>query len=73
MLFANKGEIIPEDEISRMLEPFYRGANAEGKQGVGLGLTLTRRIISLHKGTLQIQSDVGKGTMVTILLPTLKS
>jgi two-component system sensor histidine kinase ArlS len=73
VLFINKGDIIPEDEISRMLEPFYRGANAEGKQGVGLGLTLTRRIISLHKGTLSIQSEAERGTVVIILLPTLNA
>lgn len=72
LLFLNKGDIIPEDEISRLLEPFYRGANAEGKQGVGLGLTLTRRIIGLHKGTMSIHSDIDKGTIVTISLPTLK-
>jgi two-component system sensor histidine kinase ArlS len=73
MYFLNKGDIIPDDEINRLTEPFYRGANAEGKQGVGLGLTLTRRIIGLHKGSLEIQSDPDKGTTVSILLPTLQS
>lgn len=72
LVFQNRGDIIPEDEISRLLEPFYRGANAEGKQGVGLGLTLTRRIIGLHKGTLSIHSDAESGTTVNILLPVLR-
>jgi two-component system sensor histidine kinase ArlS len=73
MYFLNKGDIIPDDEINRLTEPFYRGANADGKQGVGLGLTLTRRIIGLHKGSLEIQSDPDRGTTVSILLPTLHS
>lgn len=71
--FVNRGDIIPEDEISRLIEPFYRGSNAEGKQGVGLGLTLTRRIIGLHKGSLEILSDPDKGTTVRIVIPTLNS
>ena len=71
VVFINKGDIITEDEISRLIEPFYRGANAEGKQGVGLGLTLTRRIIGIHKGSLSIHSDPDEGTIVKIILPTL--
>jgi len=73
ILFFNKGDIIPDDEINRLTEPFYRGANAEGNQGVGLGLTLNRRIIGLHKGLLEIQSDPDNGTTVRIQLPTLKN
>lgn len=69
--FINKGDIIPEDEISRFFEPFYRGGNAEGKPGVGLGLTLTRRIIHLHKGKLLMASAPEEGTVFTVILPTM--
>jgi len=70
--FSNKSDFITTGEIERLFEPFYRGNNADSQQGVGLGLTLTRRIISLHKGTLSIESDQDKGTVVTVRIPTLK-
>ena len=70
--FKNEGDTLPDTEMSQLFEPFYRGANAEGKQGVGLGLTLTRRIINLHKGQLEIKSgDEGK-TIFIIILPSVK-
>ncbi len=72
IVFSNKSEFISTEEIERLYEPFYRGSNSESKPGVGLGLTLTRRIISLHKGNMTIQSESGVGTIITILLPTLK-
>ncbi len=69
--FINKGDIIPEDEMNRFFEPFYRGGNAVGKPGVGLGLTLTKRIINLHKGALSITSEPVEGTIFRVILPTM--
>jgi signal transduction histidine kinase len=72
LIFSNKSDTLSADELNRLFEPFYRSQNAEGKSGVGLGLTLTRRIIGLHKGTLHAESDPRKGTFFRIVLPTLK-
>jgi signal transduction histidine kinase len=72
LTFINKSDTLSADELNRLFEPFYRSLNAEGQPGVGLGLTLTRRIIGLHKGTLKAESDPEKGTIFTIVLPTLK-
>jgi two-component system sensor histidine kinase ArlS len=72
ILFSNKSDSISEEEISRLFEPFYRSGNSGGKSGVGLGLTLTRRIISLHKGSVTVQSHPDKGTVFRILLPNLR-
>ncbi|MBI5857822.1 MAG: HAMP domain-containing protein [Sphingobacteriales bacterium] len=72
MLFNNKSEFLPSEEIEKLFEPFYRSNNAKDQPGVGLGLTLTRRIIGLHKGTLTIHSDLVAGTHIRIQLPTLK-
>lgn len=73
LVFSNRGEMIERDEVQKLFEPFYRGNNAEGKPGVGLGLTLTRRIISLHKGEMTMQSRDDKGTVVRITLPTMSN
>jgi signal transduction histidine kinase len=72
IIFSNKSEFLPTEEIEKMFEPFYRGSNAGEKPGVGLGLTLTRRIIALHKGTLTVKSDPEKGTVFMVSLPSLK-
>ena len=72
ILFSNKSDFISEEEIDRLFEPFYRSTNATNKPGVGLGLTLTRKIIGLHKGKLTIQSDPDAGTLISIILPSLK-
>jgi two-component system, OmpR family, sensor histidine kinase ArlS len=72
LVFSNKSDTISAEEISHLFEPFYRSSNATGETGFGLGLTLTRRIIGLHKGTIHVNSDPQKGTSFTITLPTLQ-
>lgn len=71
VIFSNKSDMLTNEEIGRLFEPFYRGVNTGGKPGTGLGLTLTRRIISLHKGKLSVTYSPEKGTIVSIILPTL--
>lgn len=70
--FTNNSDMLTNEEIGKLFEPFYRGSNARGKQGTGLGLTLTRRIIGLHKGTLSVNSTAEEGTVLVIILPTLR-
>lgn len=72
ILFSNKSDLLSAEEKERLFEPFYRGSNAQNKSGVGLGLTLARRIIGLHKGTLRIDFLPDSGTTISVVLPTLK-
>jgi two-component system sensor histidine kinase ArlS len=72
IVLSNNSEFIPSEEIERLFEPFYRAGNVGNKPGVGLGLTLTRRIVGLHKGYLTIHSDPNTGTITRIVLPSLK-
>ncbi|HTQ33630.1 MAG TPA: ATP-binding protein [Stellaceae bacterium] len=60
----------PED-IPRALQPFGQVDNSLSRPhgGTGLGLPLARRLIELHGGTMTIDSEVGKGTTVTVVLP----
>lgn len=69
--FADKGIGIPENELSSVANPFFRASNASNHSGHGLGLTLTTKILELHKGSLKISSMMGKGTTVKVFLPTL--
>lgn len=66
---ADQGRGITETDAAHILDPLYRGKNADGVPGYGIGLALTQKIIDLHQGTIQIISKVGQGTSVTIELP----
>lgn len=63
---------ISEDHLPRIYDRFYRIDSARVKDkvdGFGLGLSLAKKIIKAHKGTVKVQSKVGKGTTFTITLP----
>jgi signal transduction histidine kinase len=59
------GKGIPDDVKNKLFEPFF----TTRQEGLGLGLCITKRIIDNHKGDIKIDSEVGKGTTVTIKLP----
>ena len=61
---------IAEEEIPNIFDPFYT-TKKEGK-GVGLGLSTVYGIIERHKGTIGVESDVGKGSLFTIKLPVME-
>jgi signal transduction histidine kinase len=67
--FTDKGIGILEDDIQNIFTPFYRGENKKFSEGTGIGLSLTLKIIQLHKGSISVQSIQGKGTTFTIELP----
>ena len=69
IVFEDKGIGIPAEDAERILEPFQRGTNAIPYSGTGIGLSLVNQIIKNHNGTLEISSQVGKGTKVIIMLP----
>jgi two-component system sensor histidine kinase ArlS len=69
----NKGDVIAEEEIKNIFQPFYRGSTSPDVKGFGLGLALARRIIHLHKGDISVTSDITKGTIFSIELPSLRS
>ncbi|MNE80003.1 Sensor histidine kinase RcsC [compost metagenome] len=58
---------IPPEDIPYLYEPFFRGKIASKYNGYGLGLPLAMKIIRMHSGELQIQSETGKGTVVNII------
>lgn len=64
----DKGIGIAEEDLDYIFVPFYRGKNQNYKEGNGIGLPLTNKIIKLHKGTLKVASKVGEGTTFTIQL-----
>ena len=71
ILFKDQGIGIPQADMQKIFEPFYRGSNTNNIKGHGIGLSMVRGIIKLHKGVIQISSEMNKGTTVTINLPTI--
>jgi two-component system OmpR family sensor kinase len=71
---ADSGAGIPPGELPKIFEELYRGVNARGTEGSGLGLALTRRIVVLHGGTLEVRSrqDDPRGTVFTVRLPVAR-
>ncbi len=67
---ADSGRGIPADELARITEPFYMvdKSRARREGGSGVGLALCKQIAELHGSTLNFQSEVGKGTMVSFVL-----
>jgi two-component system, OmpR family, sensor histidine kinase KdpD len=68
----NSGSTIPERELSRAVERFYRGANARSVPGSGLGLSIVQQIAQAHGGQLRF-SNWEEGTSVTLTLPQGRS
>jgi two-component system OmpR family sensor kinase len=66
---ADRGAGVAEDDLPRIFDELYRGANARGVEGSGLGLALVQRIITRHGGTVAVRSRSGQGTVFTVRLP----
>lgn len=69
---SNTGQGIPEGELGRVFNQFYRVEKSRSTSlgGSGLGLTLVKRIVELHNGTIEIKSAPESWTQVTIILPS---
>jgi len=68
---ADQGYGIPAADLARVFEKFYRVPRVEdaGTPGTGLGLAFVREIAELHRGSVSVRSEVGRGSTFTIRLP----
>lgn len=64
---------IKEREINNIFKRFYRGKNAENEDGVGIGLYLSREIISKQNGFIKVKSEEYKGSSFSVMLPLVET
>jgi two-component system NtrC family sensor kinase len=67
IVVRDDGSGIPPDLLPRLFEPFL--TTKETGRGVGLGLAISRSILERHNGSIEVQSEVGRGTTFTVTLP----
>jgi len=66
---TDTGVGIPAEELKYIYDPFFRASNVQQYEGYGIGMPLSRNIIRLHKGRIDVQSKVNEETVVSIFLP----
>ena len=74
MAVQDRGMGLSPEDRSHLFEPFYRSAEARrrGHPGVGLGLAVVRRIAAVFGGTIEVQSEPGRGSTFTLRLPVTR-
>lgn len=65
----DEGIGIPETDQSHLFEAFHRGDNVSHIQGTGLGLSIVKQFVELHGGSIEVQSELNRGSTFTVVLP----
>ncbi len=60
---------VPADDLPRLCERFFRARTSAGIGGTGLGLNLVKQLVEMHKGTIEVESVEGQGSVFTVRLP----
>jgi two-component system NtrC family sensor kinase len=68
---SDNGIGIPEDDIPHIFEPFF--STKHDTSGIGLGLAIVHGIIKSHNGKLEVKSELGKGTTISITLSVIRN
>jgi signal transduction histidine kinase/DNA-binding response OmpR family regulator/Tfp pilus assembly protein PilF len=66
---ADTGEGIPQEDLERIFDFFYQSPHAKNNSGTGIGLAFTQMMVEKMKGKINVESQLGKGSVFTIILP----
>ena len=65
----DEGPGIPDQDLARVFERFYKGEASRSAAGVGLGLAIVKHLVRAHGGTATVESPPGEGALFTVRLP----
>ena len=71
IIIKDNGIGIPESEMNKIYDPFFRASNTRNYEGYGIGLPLARNIVRMHNGELLVSSHENQGTTVQMRFPTI--
>jgi signal transduction histidine kinase len=66
---SDAGIGIPAAGLDKLYQAFHRAANVGSRPGTGMGLAIVKQFVDLHRGTIRLESQEGKGTTVWVRLP----
>jgi len=66
---TDKGVGILSEDRPHLFEPFHRGKNVSNIPGTGLGLSIVKQFVELQRGEIQVESELGRGTVFRVMLP----
>ena len=66
---SDTGEGMSEETLSHLFDSYYQGDISHSEQGLGLGLSIAKRIVELCGGSITVQSELGTGSIFTVTLP----
>lgn len=71
IVVTDQGLGITKEDQKKLFTPFFRSTNedAQKEKGTGLGLVITRSLVEMHGGSLELDSDLGEGTAITVRMP----
>jgi len=74
MEVRDTGKGIKEENLLKIFEPFYREDKSrnEGIKGTGLGLTITKKLVNLMNGKIEVESKIGTSTTFRVLFPLVE-
>lgn len=72
IVISDKGIGISENDLKNIFEPFHRAENVDQIQGTGLGMSIVKRCVDLHGGTINVDSKLGIGTNVEVVIEVKK-
>ena len=64
---------IPDEDIPKLFDTFFRASNVDNIQGTGLGLSIVNQFVKIHNGTIRVESEVGKGSSFIVNFPYIRT
>jgi two-component system cell cycle sensor histidine kinase PleC len=73
LVVSDRGSGIPREILDNIFDPYVCGDpfTSEGERGYGLGMSICKRLIDAHGGSITVESELGQGTVVTVTLPKI--